>query len=123
MSTLKRIACTGSRTWRDAALLEAVLDAHQARYPRRVVVGDARGADACVRSWGNRAGCHVEVFYADWETHGKAAGPIRNQTMLLSDGVEHLYAFRVGPESKGTDHAISVARKYGITVTIVEVSA
>ena len=47
-----------------------------------LVVGDAAGTDAVARDWAKDARVPVRVFRADWEQHGKAAGPIRNRAMV-----------------------------------------
>jgi hypothetical protein len=66
--------------------------------PKEIVSGGARGIDQCgeifVEQWnqlhktpgtipssyvGRELG--LKIFEADWEEHGKAAGPIRNQQM------------------------------------------
>lgn len=58
--------------------------------PSIVMHGGAKGADACADAW-----CRLPpgtipllVFRADWHTHGKAAGPLRNARMLR-DGKPH----------------------------------
>lgn len=38
-------------------------------------------ADACGEAWAKENGIPVRVFPADWGTHGKAAGPMRNWQM------------------------------------------
>src|SRR3990167_7059940 len=50
--------------------------------PRRIVHGDACGADTMATEWAKRMAVTVVAIPADWETNGKAAGPIRNQRML-----------------------------------------
>lgn len=47
-----------------------------------VMHGGATGADSCAGQWAKTQGLPVEVFPADWTTHGRAAGPIRNRVML-----------------------------------------
>jgi hypothetical protein len=46
-----------------------------------VVCGGANGADDGGRLWAKSKGIPVKFFIADWNKHGKAAGPIRNQLM------------------------------------------
>lgn len=48
-----------------------------------VRVGDAAGADAHVRNWCLSNRVSYTVYRADWDNHGKQAGPIRNNAMLL----------------------------------------
>ena len=54
------------------------------QYPERVISGGCSGVDKAAEEWANtlKAGGSVfKEFPADWETHGKAAGPIRNREM------------------------------------------
>src|SRR5688572_12086855 len=43
-----------------------------------------RGVDAHLLMWARQRGVTVEPYRADWPTHGKAAGPIRNAQMVAS---------------------------------------
>lgn len=46
-----------------------------------VVCGMAKGADQLGGKWAYQNGIPVKKFPADWDKHGKAAGPIRNAEM------------------------------------------
>lgn len=48
---------------------------------REVVSGGASGADAGGEAWAKKRGIPIKRFPADWKTHGRAAGPIRNRQM------------------------------------------
>ena len=48
-----------------------------------------------------------EVFMADWKTHGKAAGPIRNSVMIGQD-IDLVLAFWDGV-SRGTANMVELA--------------
>ena len=80
-----------------------------------VVCGGARGADECGRQWAVDRSIPVKMFPADWVTHGRSAGPIRNRKM--AEYAERLVAFWDG-ESRGTRHMIEVARKLGLEVVV-----
>lgn len=83
-----------------------------------VISGNAKGVD---RIGANLAKIHnipVEYFDADWKTHGKAAGPIRNAKM--ADNAEALIAVWDG-ESRGTRHMIKDAEKKGLKVFVYHV--
>jgi hypothetical protein len=48
----------------------------------KIIHGAARGADRMADSWANAHGIEVVVCPA-WDRQGKAAGPIRNDEMLV----------------------------------------
>jgi hypothetical protein len=57
----------------------------------------------------------VKVFNAAWETHGRAAGPIRNKEMAMQ--ADALIALWDG-KSAGTGGMIKLARQFGLKVFI-----
>ena len=77
-----------------------------------VISGEARGADTAGRIWATASGHEVERHPADWSTHGKAAGFIRNQQMLDS-GVDLAVQF---PGGNGTAHMRGLLNKAGVEV-------
>ena len=128
-----RVLVCGSRDWDDreavGVVLDGYLDRAVANFDDLVVIeGGATGADRCAAEWygGQVDGQHAihdlvrhESYPADWDRHGKAAGPIRNQQMLDEGKPDIVWAFKSKPESRGTDHMISIARKAGIPVYVV----
>ena len=46
-----------------------------------VVSGGADGVDSCGEEYALAADQPLKIFKADWNKHGKAAGPIRNKQM------------------------------------------
>lgn len=85
-----------------------------------ILVGDCpTGVDDCVRKWAASHGFDTTVFEADWDKHGRAAGPIRNKALVSE--AEYLMAFWDG-KSKGTLSAISEAIKAGKEVYIYPVT-
>ena len=46
-----------------------------------IVSGKAKGVDAAGESWARANNVPIKEFPADWDTHGKVAGPIRNGEM------------------------------------------
>ena len=61
-------------------------------------------------------GYETELFPADWKTHGRKAGPIRNKQM--ADYGEMLIAFWDG-KSSGTKNMIENSKKLGLIVHII----
>jgi hypothetical protein len=83
-----------------------------------VIVGGARGPDRQAESEARHRGVNVEVYPAPWEEHGKAAGPIRNQQMLVEGKPDMVVALYDGV-SKGTADMIRRAREAGVHTYVV----
>lgn len=71
----------GTRTFCDFPLLCSRLDPLVDDGPWVVVSGGAPGADALGERWADLNGYGVRRFDADWDRHGRAAGPVRNTKM------------------------------------------
>jgi hypothetical protein len=118
-----RIIVCGSRDWDDYGLFCSALEQCVAEVQALVIVhGAARGADTMADRWvSDRASMNyrvsVERHPADWDRHGKGAGPIRNRAMAKA-GADRCLAFWDG-ESRGTLDMITVATQHGIPVRIV----
>lgn len=117
-----RLLVTGDRNWRDAQRVHDALIATRTTHHEEEVVlisGDARGADTYADVIGQLLGFTVERYPADWNVHGRAAGPIRNQQMLES-GVDYCIAFHddLG-SSRGTRDMVERCERAGIEVRIV----
>lgn len=118
-----RILITGSRDWTDRAAIAAALikvHVYAAIEPAKVTVvhGDARGADRIAADLAHQFGCNVEAHPADWDRHGKGAGPRRNAEMVAA-GADVCLAFPIGA-SPGTRGCIRLAKQAGIPVTVHE---
>jgi hypothetical protein len=61
-----------------------------------IIHGVARGADSLSGKWAKANGIDVIEFPANWNKHGKRAGPIRNQQMLDEGKPNVVIAFRGG---------------------------
>lgn len=78
-----------------------------------VVCGCAPGVDTMGKIWALENEIPVKMFPADWKTHGRAAGPIRNRQMaeyadallLLWDG-----------KSRGSANMLQEAEKRDLTI-------
>lgn len=109
-----RLVVTGSRF--GFVGLEQWLDRWVKKYgaPELVILGDARGVDAQAREWAIKHGYTYIVHVADWQTHGKSAGPVRNQKMIdMANIGDWCVAFPKG-ESKGTYDCIRRAKQRGL---------
>ncbi len=97
----------------------AVLSAHL--FPGDTLIhGAARGADSMAGQYGAEMGLKVQAFPADWATHGRAAGPIRNRQMLVEGKPDLVIAFAGG---RGTANMMVQAREAGVPVIEVEAGA
>lgn len=83
-----------------------------------VVHGAARGADRIAGHIAAVWGMQVEEHPADWDQHGKSAGPIRNKKMV-DLGADVCLAFPLG-RSIGTRHCMRLAQAAGISVCCYE---
>jgi hypothetical protein len=110
--TTRYLIC-GGRDFRDTDFMEGALRA-LILHPHDAIVihGAARGADTLADKWARAHGVTVESYPADWDRHGRAAGPIRN-TEMLDRKPDVVIAFPGGP---GTADMVRKARAAGITV-------
>jgi hypothetical protein len=81
-----------------------------------IIHGGARGADSMAGKYASEKGLKVQVYPADWNKHGKAAGPIRNQQMLDEGKPDMVIAFP--GDGNGTWNMINIARKANVPVRI-----
>jgi hypothetical protein len=95
----------------------ALDDLHATLTIAEVVSGGADGADAGGERWAKDRGIPILRFPADWDRHGKAAGPLRNAAM--ADYLAESAAQRVCilfPGGNGTASMRAEAVKRGIRV-------
>lgn len=110
-----RILVTGSRNWDDLEkMIEAIAPYDDCQGRHVLIHGAARGADTMAANIASSLGWDVESYPADWDKHGRSAGPIRNQQMV-DLGADICLAFPLG-ESRGTRHCMKIAEKAGIKV-------
>jgi hypothetical protein len=110
---LKRYLVCGGRDFCDKTFMYTKLAVLlQTDWMFILVHGDAPGADTMAAEWANNIGLIVESHPADWKTHGRSAGPIRNQEMLDS-GIDGVVAF---PGGNGTADMVHRATEAGVPV-------
>ncbi len=78
-----------------------------------IISGMARGADTHGAQWAQDRGVELVKFPADWNKHGKGAGPIRNQQMLNEGKPDGVVAF---PGRNGTADMIYRSKMAGLEV-------
>lgn len=115
-----RVIIAGGRDFQNYQLLKAKCDAILANKRQThsiiIVSGTARGADFLGEVYAKKNGFRVERYPANWDSDGKAAGPIRNAQM--ADVADALIAFWDG-RSRGTKNMIDVATSKGLLVRTV----
>lgn len=110
-----RILVCGGRDYADLNTIRSEMEAlGEAYYVDDVTIvhGAATGVDTLAGDMAAHLGFAVDEFPADWNRHGRAAGPIRNQQMLDS-GVDLVVAF---PGGRGTADMKRRARDAGVEV-------
>lgn len=80
-----------------------------------IIEGGATGADRLAREFAELCYHGLVEIKADWQQHGNAAGPIRNQRMLTSGKPDLVLAF---PGGRGTADMVRRAREQGFTVKL-----
>lgn len=118
-----RVLVTGDRHWTDGQGIRYILQQVPNLYKRSVedltlVHGAARGADTLAAYHATLLGWRIDPFPADWNAHGRSAGPIRNRAMLDS-GVDICFAFHDKiAESRGTKNMIEQCIKKEVVTAL-----
>jgi hypothetical protein len=110
---MARLAIVGSRDFANLDLVRAFIA--RLRVTTTVVSGGAPGVDRAAEAAANARELGTDIFPAEWDVHGRSAGMRRNEQMIAT--VDGLVAFWDG-RSRGTAHAISVARARGIWLRV-----
>ena len=115
---IKVIVC-GGRDFSDLGLMTQILNHYIGGYAKtkvELVSGGARGADTLAIDYGAINHIPINVYYADWNRHGKRAGYLRNAKM--AQVATHCIAFWDG-KSHGTKHMIDLARKNSLLTLVI----
>lgn len=111
------VIIAGSRGFQDYDLLCSKCDRFfSRRKPSAILCGTARGADKLGERYAKERGINVLYYPADWDSHGRAAGYIRNAEM--ADNADALVAFWDG-QSRGTKHMIDIAVEKGLLIRVI----
>jgi hypothetical protein len=127
-----RILLCGSRDWTDRESIKkelvALLEKLQVAPSSAMLIhGDCRGADTLGDSVAEELGimrCRCPVTQADWNKHGKSAGPKRNQKMLDDYKPNVVIAFHPnenvqGVFGSGTGDMVRRSLAFGVPVRMV----
>lgn len=111
----ERLIVCGSRDFDDYELMKRKLDTYTFWFENVEVYSGGQvtkrerggeweyvGADHLAEKWATANYYTLKIFHADWDTHGKKAGPLRNAEMVAAAGESaYLVAF-LAPNSVGT---------------------
>ena len=113
-----KVIIAGSRGLRDQRIVTAAMqkaEFEKGIKPTAIICGEARGADLLGKRWAQANGIDVISMPAEWDKHGRSAGPIRNGEMAeLADALVAVW----DGESVGTRDMIRKANKRNIPVYI-----
>lgn len=102
-----KVAIVGSRDFNDYSQLHYMIDRIRLMFKvDGFVSGGAKGADSLAETYARACKIPIEVFKPDWDTHGKAAGMIRNGEIVRAADI--VVAFWDG-KSRGTKNTIDRA--------------
>lgn len=110
---VERVAIVGSRDFPDVDMVRLYVRS----LPKGTIVvsGGARGVDHIAEVCAAACGLRTEIYHADWDKHGRAAGYLRNHSIVAV--ASRVVAFWDG-ESRGTEHTVKLAREKGKPVEV-----
>lgn len=112
-----RVIVAGGREVRDYEIVPRAIEASGFEVTE-LVSGGASGVDTLGEHWANTHGIPVARFTANWQKHGRAAGPIRNRQMAAY--AQALIAIPTG--GRGTANMIHEATAFGLKIFLFPVA-
>lgn len=103
-----KLAIVGGRDFNDYDLLLEYMGLFLLEDVEEIVSGGANGADTLGERYANYYNIPIKRFLSEWQKYGKAAGFLRNQTII--DNCDMVLAFWDG-QSRGTADTIAKAKK------------
>ena len=132
------IAAGGGRdlAWPQQRIAAELLARSSGRLVHLLLHGGARGADAAIGRAAQQLGWSALVMPAQWQLHGRAAGPIRNRELLeqaIARAVAHTFPGSIAsvlvvafPGGAGTASLVQQARRMAfrspVPISVAEVS-
>jgi hypothetical protein len=112
-----RILVCGGRSYNNAERVNSALDAiNDADGIDVIIHGGCSGADELARRWAASRKVECIAYPADWNQYGRAAGPIRNRSMITDGKPDIVVAF---PGGRGTRDMCMDAAKFKIKMLFV----
>jgi hypothetical protein len=112
-----RVLICGSRKWNDRETME--WEFRDLPMDAVIIHGGAPGADRLAGKIAKDRQMRVEVYAAEWDKYGTAAGPRRNQRMLDEGHPDLVLAFPLA-ESRGTWDMVRRAKLAGVEVRVIK---
>ena len=115
-----KLIIAGSRTITNPELLEKAMIASKFAQEEleEIISGGAKGVDTLGELWATKHNVPIKRFPADWDKHGKGAGPIRNKKMAEYVGASGGLLALWDGASPGTNHMMFVAKSLGLRVKV-----
>jgi hypothetical protein len=114
-----RLLICGDREWKDEKLIRKILTTVHDKI-LCVIEGECRGADLLGREAAESLQIPIMAFPANWKYIGRAAGPIRNGSMLNLGKPDRVLAFHdLIDTSRGTKNMLKLAQKANIRYFVV----
>lgn len=110
----------GGRNYADEVMFHDVMARLTGMFgmPSKIVHGGATGADLMALRWAWHYAIESVSVPADWERHGRAAGPIRNEDMLMLHKPKRVIAF---PGGRGTADMVQRAKNRRGEIDVIEI--
>lgn len=118
----KRLIIAGGRDFVQQSYFDATMVGYTSLHglPEEIVSGKClTGADKMGEELAVKEGIPVKEFVADWDKHGKAAGPIRNRQM--AEYADIAIVFWDG-KSRGSKNMIDEMNRLNKPVTVIRYS-
>jgi hypothetical protein len=110
------LAVIGSRTFNNYIQLKCELDLF--KNITMIISGGAQGADTLAERYAKEHDIELRVYYPDWKTYGRKAGPLRNIDIVSA--ADYVVAFWDGV-SPGTKSSIDIAKKLNKPYRIINI--
>ena len=108
----KRIVVAGCREYKNYEEAKEYIDfcISKIREDENLIFlsGGCRGADLLGERYARENGFELEIYPANWEKYGRAAGPKRNREMVLA--ADYIICFWDG-KSRGTKTLVEFAKR------------
>ena len=105
-----KLAIVGSRSFFNFEVFKETLEDYLDKnkiFPTLIISGGAGGVDSLAELWAKDMNIPTQIFKADWNKLGKAAGMLRNTTIINT--ADKVVAFWDGT-SRGTQDSIKKAK-------------